>query len=436
MATDPRILRGDVFSRLPPELLAAIHGRLGLVDRFAFAAALGAWRARHLLTKLEAPCLVLPGSTAAAVTATATTCLFSLSDRRSDTPRYPPDPAMRAPVVVLGSSGGWLVTADAQGQLWMANPVTGEQADLPAITTIPLLRWSEPTRSFLVDVDGFLQMRYSGGGAPPQIVDGTVQRGTATTTSLSAEQLRNWFYRKVILSGPPRSGGGYSAMLILARQYGAPAFATAEHPEWRLAPYRDAVEDAIFHRGRFYSITYSGMLESWDHQHGGGGLLTSTTVAPALDLQGHQKYRKYLAAAPDGRLVTVLKQCGRRTVGFRVLVLDEELGRWEEVGGAAADDMLIGKAALFVGMNSSACVATAERPGLRPGCIYFTNDQLGLAYQDWELLQLSVDAGLGPGQRDWDVGVFSLSDGMVEKILGLRAVHPFWPLPAWFLPSV
>ncbi|KAJ1261839.1 hypothetical protein BS78_09G061200, partial [Paspalum vaginatum] len=387
----PRILRGDVFSRLPPELLAEIHGRLGLVDLFAFAAACGAWRARHLLTKLEAPCLVLPGSTVAVVT--AKTCLFSLSDRRSDTPRYPPDPAMRAPVVVLGSSGGWLVTADAQGLLWMANPVTGEQADLPAITTIPLLRWSEPTHSFLVDVDGFLQMRYSGGGTPPLLMANR-QAGATTTSSLSAEQLRNWFYRKVILSGSPRSGGSYSAMLILARQYGAPAFATAEHPEWRLSPNRDAVEDAIFHRGRFYSITYSGMLESWDHQHGGGGLLTST-----------MEYRKYLAAAPDGRLVT-------------------ELGQWEEVEAAAAD-MVIGKAALFVGMNSSACVATAEHPGLRPGCIYFTNDQLGLAYQDWELLQLSVNTGHGPGQRDWDVGVFSLSDGTVERIQGLRAVHPF-----------
>ncbi|OEL33251.1 hypothetical protein BAE44_0005730 [Dichanthelium oligosanthes] len=260
---------------------------------------------------------------------------------------------MRGNVVVLGSSGGWLFTADARGQLRMANPITGDQADLPAITTIPFLRWKESARSFLVDLEPFLQMRRFYGLLP---LDGR----KATASSLPAEQFCNLFYRKVVLSAPPRSGGGYAAMLILGREYGAPAFATAEDPAWRLAPFYDAVDDAIYHRGRFYSISYSGVLESWD-RHGDTGEFTSKVVN--------------------------LK-------------------------------------------------STGEHPGLRAGCVYFTNDQLGQAYLDWDLLRRYdfIKSGYVRELRDRDVGVFSLRDGTVEKVEG-TGMHPFWPLPAWFTPS-
>lgn len=106
---------GNILDRLPPELLAEIHGRLGLVDCFSFLVACGASSRRHLLLlKPEPPCLLLPGSTPGMST------LFSLSDRGDAT--APAAPAPDLSTVVLGSSAGWLVTAGARGQLMMTNP--------------------------------------------------------------------------------------------------------------------------------------------------------------------------------------------------------------------------------------------------------------------------------------------------------------------------
>ncbi|RLM74752.1 uncharacterized protein C2845_PM15G01240 [Panicum miliaceum] len=175
--------------------------------------------------------------------------------------------------VVIGSNDGWLVTADEQGGLRMANPATGARADLPAITTIPFLnlvggRW------FCLDVEPFVQIRF-GGPPPPEDKDwGTIPRRTST---LTAAQMRQSFYRKIVLSASPRPGS-YAAMLITDRQIGAPAFATAEAPAWRMAHSPEGVEDAIHHDGRFYSITYAGRVEAWQRRDETGEF-TSQVVA-------------------------------------------------------------------------------------------------------------------------------------------------------------
>ncbi|CAO2041608.1 unnamed protein product [Urochloa humidicola] len=150
----------NIVDRLPPELLAEIHSHLGDVDflkRLAFASICGP--SGHLL-KPEAPCLVLAGAEEAKAG------VFSLAARRAFAVRAP-DPAMRGHVVV-GSSGGWLVTAEASGALHMANPVTGAQADLPAITTgsIPFLGGGGNWR-FCLDVNAFRRIQF-GGASPPE----------------------------------------------------------------------------------------------------------------------------------------------------------------------------------------------------------------------------------------------------------------------------
>ncbi|CAN6234319.1 unnamed protein product [Urochloa humidicola] len=127
-------VRINIVDHLPPELLAEIHSHLGdgdadFLKRLAFASVCGA--SGHLL-KPEAPCLILAGA-AGGAEEEAKASVFSLAAGRAAAVRAP-DPAMRGHVVV-GSSGGWLVTADARGTLRMANPVTGAQGDLPAITT-------------------------------------------------------------------------------------------------------------------------------------------------------------------------------------------------------------------------------------------------------------------------------------------------------------
>ncbi|GJN38423.1 hypothetical protein PR202_gb27460 [Eleusine coracana subsp. coracana] len=314
---EAQVIIGTCLVDLPLEIIAEIHSRLGFLDRLNFATVLGVGAARRLLST-EAPCLLLPGDTADKST------FFSVADRQVAVARAVPDPAMRDHVVVgSSSSGGWIVTADLRGALRMANPVTGEQAELPEITTgnIPF-----GYRSLVVKLQDFAKIRFGGRPAATEFIQGV--------SYSSGWQMRKWFYRKVVLSASPRPDN-YAAMLILDEKFGSPAFATADDPAWRLAMSPDGVEDAIHHNGRFYSITYSGIVETWD-RHAETGEYRGTAVGPRL-LVGeevhHLHCRKYIAAAPDGRLMAVLikeyKKLIRTTYDsqpipvFKVLVLDE-----------------------------------------------------------------------------------------------------------------
>ncbi|CAL5035699.1 unnamed protein product [Urochloa decumbens] len=217
----------------------------------------------------------------------------------------------------------------------------------------------------------------------------------------------------------------YAAMLILARTFGSPAFATSSDPAWRLAaPSRDGVEDAIHHRGQFYSISRSGAVEAWARD-GDTGEFTSTTLAAGVeeDGGGGKLLRRYLAVAPDGRLMAVAKHSKevRTRVFFTVMVLDEARRRWEEAAG-------IGGSALFVGVNASVCVPVAlEYRGIRPNCIYFTDHQVVEAY-------LCNEHYREENNELREVGVYSLKHRKVDEIVGLGK-HQRWPPPAWFTPS-
>ncbi|CAN6242499.1 unnamed protein product [Urochloa humidicola] len=267
----------------------------------------------------------------------------------------------------------------------------------------------------------FAQVRF-GGGDPPA---GRKSRGTF---SFTARGVRWLLYRKVVLSHSRRA-----TMLILQHlqgDLGAPAFATAaECATWRVAPSRDGVEDAIYHNGEFYSITYSGVVEAWARHRAGSDEFTSRVVINASlvrpadnkDEERNYLYRKYLAAAPDGRLMALFRykdrdiKNGDRTSFFKVYVL---------VGGDWKETAEIGDAAVFVGVNSSLCVSAREHRELRAGCVYFTED---------DLLESSIlSRRRRMKERERDVGVYSLQDGTVEPI---EAVGPCWPPGAWFTPS-
>lgn len=404
---------GGDLSSLSPDLLAEIHGRLCLAGRLSFAEV---FRTARAAFRPEAPCLVLPGETPEAQTAT----LFSLADPRATGARAR-GPALRDLAFLGSSPGGWLVAADGRGQMRLLNLVTGGQAALPPISTLGLFLPSNHYHHFSLLMAPFRDIRF---GGPPYDHQGWGPSLPGTHTTC-AEDMRRWFYRKVVLSASARPAN-YAAMLILTPQYGAPAFATAENPTWRLASSRDGVEDAIHHGGRFYSVTYSGAVESWEPDAAAGSF-TSTVVAPRLPIESNNsshrsksnRSRKYLIAAPDGRLMVVLKgyeqdEGCKGTWSIKLQVLDGEAGgRWKEVND-------IGDTALFVGVNNSLCVSTREHPELKAGCVYFTEDHPpGLAYNG--------------DYKELGAAVYSLKDNTVEKIQGLGRLQS-WPRPAWFIP--
>ena len=101
---------------------------------------------------------------------------------------------------------------------------------------------------------------------------------------------------------------------------------------------------------------------------------------------------------------------------FKVWMLDGERRQW-----VAAPD--IGDLALFVGVNTSVCVSAKEHPGIRVGCVYYTDDELGkaslrLERDGYPSHRSSTDGDCSYELRD--LGVYVLKDGTVERVEGLR----------------
>ncbi|KAL6657415.1 hypothetical protein ACP70R_005195 [Stipagrostis hirtigluma subsp. patula] len=388
------------WSELSPELLNDIHGRLRLLSRLAFAAVCVSWRDVHRATpagarKPEAPWLVLPDG------GRRSARLFSLADGRAVSVHVP-RPPMRSRVVV-GSSGGWLVTADYwQSRLHLLNPFTGEQAELPALTTMQCLD-AAPGGKVVFDFADYTLIR---------LEDSSRWRPSPPET-YSPSHLRHLFLRKVILSPSTRPPGGYEAMLLQCLGSG-PAFATARDGEWTLAPSPHGVEDAIYHDGQFFSVASTGVVESW-RDIGCYGMYRSTVVTSKLAKEDDWEMWKYLVESPAGQLMMVFREHDRdgKSSFFKVEILDEARGIWEEVPD-------IGDAALFVGINESLCLSTTEHPELRASCVYFTDDNI----YAWMAKR-----------EPRDVGVYSLKDGIVKQI---EALGPNWSWPpaAWITPCL
>ncbi|KAF6993177.1 hypothetical protein CFC21_010103 [Triticum aestivum] len=417
---------------LPPELLANIHDRLGFLDRIAFAAV---FASSSDVFSPSAPWLLLPGKNDENA---KTARLLSVADRRAATV-HAPYPALRDHLVI-GSSRGWLATADGRGQIYLVNPASGEQHALPHVTTMRVFLRT-PCQWFTVCLKRFMTVRFGGGPPFKHNLWGAEGHGARTVT---ADHMGIWFYRKVVLSVSPSRHGSYgTAMLILHRDFGAPAFATAEDAAWKLAPSRDGVEDAIYHDGQFYSVSYTGVVEAWQRDTE-SGTFTSTAVTPKLIVKqgGWPCHRKYLAAGPGGRLMVVLKYAQVTkdlhsrdgwTCTFKVHVLGDD-GQWKET-------MDIGDVALFVGVNTSLCVPTMGCPGIMAGCIYFTNDELGVAKlrRTKDLSSRSYkscdDEPVNSDIRA--LGVYSLKDGMVKKMEALQQQYRIFSAPpVWITPSV
>ncbi|CAL5033715.1 unnamed protein product [Urochloa decumbens] len=450
-----------VVERLPAELHADIHRRLPFLRRLAFASVCTA--TGHML-RPEAPWLLLPGAatkekkkatnedsdeeepeeetaTPPVTAGEEKSTVLSMAEGGSEAPLRTPGLAL-ADRVIIGSTDGWLVTADDRGALRMANPATFAEAPLPAITTIPFLSSTGGGSWFVVDVEPFVRVRF--GGAPPPVDDEDWGASLPRTYTLTATQMRQKFYRKVVLSSTP-SPRSYDAMLIPDRYIGAPAFTTAENGTgWRMAPSITGVEDAIHHDGRFVSVSYAGDVEAWQLD-ATTGEYASKAVAPRLAFgDGKHPRRKYLAASPHGRLMAVLKHAVveenehvyRRSkvtrVVFEVRVLDAAAGRWK----AVAD---IGDAALFVGVNGTVCVRATEYPGVEAGCVYFTDDEVGEAClrraQGVTTVRYGYDEADETELRA--TGVFSLKEGKVTQRIAEKSddKQPRWPPAAWFTPS-
>ncbi|CAO2203364.1 unnamed protein product [Urochloa humidicola] len=139
----------------------------------------------------------------------------------------------------LGGKDGWLTTVDRRSNARLVNPYTGDQIDLPPVTTIP---------------------------------------GITHNTLLPSHVWEQIFRRIVVCTTPPSGSGGgggdgYLAIAMLAKE-DILAVAKGGDASWTALkkPGGDSVHicytDAVVHRGRVVAVTSSGDIYAWDDIRG------------------------------------------------------------------------------------------------------------------------------------------------------------------------
>uniref|UniRef100_A0A0E0BKJ1 F-box domain-containing protein n=1 Tax=Oryza glumipatula TaxID=40148 RepID=A0A0E0BKJ1_9ORYZ len=349
------------FSDLPHDILMDIIAMLEIPDALRAASVCSSWRSVH--TKLhnlgkykrpQTPCFLYTSQSIGENIA----CLYSLSEKRTYKLTLPEPPISRR--YLLGSSDGWLVTADERSEMHILNPITGEQIALPSVITI-----NQVTPIF--NRKGVLcKYRYS---------RHTAEGVTDSPMTLPLDKLR------------------------------------LGHDKWTWLPPHLRFQDCTYKDGLLYAVTSLGEIFAFD--------LNTTVITAKIIMDRTKEYsreRIYIVQAPWGDLLQVWRPpqgdgrgydeiTGRsalvsntgRTKLYRVDTLAKELVEISDLGDHV----------LFMGNNQTYCLCAKEYPLLKANHIYFTDDSECLALRTLWGFRL-------------DIGLLNLRDKSVEEIVSPR----------------
>ncbi|KAL5226221.1 hypothetical protein ABZP36_012860 [Zizania latifolia] len=468
-------VRRPGWADLPRDLLESVLGRLPVPDRLRFPSVCTAWQSADAASATarfragQPPWLMLPfnptarrqGPSGGADARPLEARFLNLSDGRAYAIPQPA-PAVSDRLCV-GSSDGWLVTADAASELHLLNPLTGAQVQLPSVTTLPFVNASRDAEGRVVSYD--LRCCFSDGDNGDEVL--------VPPESFAPDRLRYELYEKAILVAPPRrqtpsgSWGGYAVLLICQPLYRL-AIARPGDTKWTLldTPSRcwvDAVRASSTPGGAdgrqaVYTMDSVGRVEAWDidvsHVTAGTTPAPPREIAPPCCSSGRAcsmsiPCSKYLVELSPGHLLQVHRLRDKAHAGYKweprperveYTTVKAELfewktaaaapapapaagsrGQWAQVDGKGGAGVLAGRA-LFLGKSASMCVPVDCCPEVKGNCVYFTDD--------------------GPWSHDRchevvpDVGVLDLADGSFKVPRGaVRDLLWKWPPPVWVFPS-
>ncbi|KAK1632146.1 hypothetical protein QYE76_006461 [Lolium multiflorum] len=120
---------------LPQDILMVIFATLEIPDLVRAGSVCSSWhsayrRLRKHYKRAQTPCLIYTSKSAGENVA----CLYSLAENRVYKLTLPEPPISTR--YLIGSSLGLLVTVDNRSEMHLVNPITGEQIDLPSVSTI------------------------------------------------------------------------------------------------------------------------------------------------------------------------------------------------------------------------------------------------------------------------------------------------------------
>lgn len=268
-------------------------------------------------------------------------------------------------VTCCGSSHGWLVLVNDLSNLLLYNPFTSDMIPLPPITDF----------SFVEAVYDDKQGKMEG----YRLAKGRQLYG--------ANYLARYFYKKAVLSCSPSKGGKY-ILTIIHHDSSWVSFVRAGDGRWQMLSTLelnklDRYADCAYHNGRLYTVTYYGIVESWNLDEAKG----PTKEVLVAKRQHEPVLTRHLVPAPWGDLlqVSAIYEDHMDYPSVRFLFRRVYLGGRKEL---ARHDL--SEHALFLGLNRSAFLPTKKFPGIRPHVIYFsapwmtyTCGLLGRCGDDW-----------------------------------------------------
>ncbi|XP_062191240.1 putative F-box protein At4g22180 [Phragmites australis] len=390
-----------VMPELPQDMLMVIFANLQIPDLIRADSVSSSWHAAYTslrdlrqYKKSQMPCLLYASES----TGENVACLYSLVEQREYKLTFP-EPPIRSQFLI-GSSNGWLITADETSELHLANPITGEQIALPSVITIKQVK---P----IFDDSGTINM-----------YELSYHSGRAPEIYALNDQREHLYFKAFVF--PDLSTGSYIVVLI-HNPYHQLSFARAGDDKWNLLLPNTRYRDCVCMDGLLYALTSLGEIHAYD--------LTASTVTMnvIMDRVKFIHESMYIIPAPWGDLLQVWRIVDHpvnapeqedervRYITKKIIVYKVDMAAKELVKINSLPHHM-----LFLGHNQTLCLGAAEHPQLKVNHAYFTDDHE-------ELIMLLKN-------HTRDIGVLNLENSTRKEIVSQICSN--WPCPTWTIPNL
>jgi hypothetical protein len=407
----------DESPDVPQDILRCIFAILEIPDLVRAGSVCSSWRAAYTSLcstgncKLQqTPCLLYTSESTDAREAG----LYSITEKKAYTLTLP-DPPTRSRYII-GSSYGWIITADERSELHLVNPITSEQIALPSVTTIEQVK---P----VFDVEGAVWCYEYWWYTGKHVISNT-------PSVFPLSELRDFLFCKAFLSSDPSTGGYF--VVLIHNPHSQLSFARAGDDKWTWLPPRSYYEDCLFKEGLLYASTAIGEIHTFN--------LDAPAVTRKLFLDKTKDIyfeSIYIVQGSGGEMLQIWRSDAEprgededetdsdleleldddkfvnKTTAITVYEVEPASKRIEKISS-------LGQNVLFLGHNQSLCLHAEEYPQLKGNHVYFTDDDF------------LYTTGFKNNRRD--IGVFDLENNSSEEITTPQ-LWSNWPTPVWLIPN-
>ncbi|KAM0853119.1 hypothetical protein ACQ4PT_051301 [Festuca glaucescens] len=357
---------------LPQDILMDIFTLLEIPDLVRAASVCPSWCSAYTslcnlgqYKQSQTPCLLYTCETDSESDAR----LYNLVEKRSYKLTLPGPPIRSR--YLIGSSNGWLVTADDRSQMHLLNPITVEQIALPSVITL------EPVAPIFDETGAVYKYNFTNRAARPLV-------------TFALDELR--IHRKAFVFYDT-SAERYIVVLIHNPE-GQLSFAWLGDDKWTFLPPHTFFHDCVYMDDLLYAVAARGEIFAFNLR---GPIATKKLIVDRA--KDYICENIYIVQAPCGDLLQVWR------------LEDETVYAEKLVKINSLDDHV-----LVLGHNQSLCLSAEEYPQLKENRVYFTDDH-----------ELYI---FGWKNNRRDIGVFDLENNSREELVSPQ-LWSNWPPPIW-----